>query len=152
MGCVFAVAMLAGALFTVAPAHAQINVRIDTQYLIPSGGTLFVGGSQSLDFRPGIFGLNVIQAAAPTGVSGAITITTPALDVSAGLTPINARVLDGGGLGRGLCDVSGGSSLSSSGRGGMPPTARGFLRDEDEAAMAALARALPVSSRLACRN
>jgi len=128
------------------------NVRIDTQYLIPSGGTLLVGGSQSLDFRPGIFGLNVIQAAAPTGVSGAITITTPALDVSAGLTPINARVLDGGGLGRGLCDVSGGSSLSSAGRGGMPSSARGFLRDEDEAEMAALARALPVSSRLACRN
>jgi large exoprotein involved in heme utilization and adhesion len=109
-----------------------------------------VGGSEPLQFQPGVFGYNVIQAAAPTGVSGTITITTPALDVSAGLTPLNAKVLDTGGLGRGLCD--GGSSLAQAGRGGLPPSARGLLRDEDTeaAALPTLAQLMPVSASIAC--
>jgi filamentous hemagglutinin family protein len=115
---------------TAAQDAAGGKVSIDVGFLIPSGNTLFVGGSEPLEFRPGVFGLNVIQAAAPTGVSGAIDITTPALDVSGGLIGLTAKVLDGGGLGRSLCDVTGGSSLALATSGSMPLAARDFMRSE----------------------
>lgn len=104
------------------------NVSIDVGALVPSGNSLFVGGAREIAFEPGVFGLNVIQAAAPTGVSGAINISTPALDVSSGLVGLSAKVIDAGGLGRSLCEMTGGSSLAQAGRGGMPPSARDFAR------------------------
>jgi filamentous hemagglutinin family protein len=137
---------------TAADNAAGGNVNINVAFLIPSGNTLFVGGAQPIDFRTGVFGLNVIQAAAPTGVSGAISITTPSLDVSAGLTALSARVLDDTGLGRSLCETSGGSALAQAGRGAMPPSARGFLRDEDPdfAAVAAAGQWVPLTTRITC--
>ena len=106
------------------------NVTIDVQTLVPSGNSLSVGGQTVFSFQPGVFGSNVIQAAAPTGVSGNIQITTPALDVSGTLSGLNAKVIDTGGLGRSLCQTSGGSSLAQTGRGGLPPSARDLLRFE----------------------
>jgi len=104
------------------------KVGIDVSMLVPSGGTLFVGGRTPLTFASGVFGLNVIQAAAPTGVSGTIQIASPVLDLSASLGGLNARVIDTGGLGRSPCQTTGGSSLAQPGRGGLPPSARGLLR------------------------
>jgi hypothetical protein len=85
-------------------------------------------------------------------VSGAISITTPSLDVSAGLTALSARVLDDTGLGRSLCETSGGSALAQAGRGAMPPSARGFLRAEDPdfAAVADAGRWVPLTARITC--
>lgn len=105
-------------------------VGIDVHLLLPSGNTLFVGGQTPYAFQSGISGFNVIQAAAPTGVSGAIHITSPALDISGSLGGLGAQVIDTGGLGRSPCQTSGGSSLAQTGRGGLPPSAGGLLRAE----------------------
>jgi hypothetical protein len=103
-------------------------VDINVQALIPSGNTLFVGGQTPFVFQPDVFGFNVIQAAAPTGVSGAIQITSPTLDISGSLRGLGGQVLDTGGLGRALCQSTGGSSLAQSGRGGLPPSSAGPIR------------------------
>jgi large exoprotein involved in heme utilization and adhesion len=108
------------------------KVGIDVQMLLTSGNTLFVGGQQPLSFAADVFGLNVIQAAAPTGVSGSIQMTSPVLDLSGSLSGLNAQLLETGGLGRSPCQSSGGSSLAQSGRGGLPPSARGLLRAEPQ--------------------
>jgi filamentous hemagglutinin family protein len=128
------------------------NVRIETGALIPAGNTVFVGGEQEIGFSPNVFGLNVIQAAAPTGVSGTVSITTPSLDVSAGLATLSARVLDDTGIGRSLCETTSGSALAQAGRGAMPMSSRGFLRAEDPdfAAVADAGRWVPLVTRIAC--
>ncbi|MFZ4625658.1 MAG: hypothetical protein ACOYNF_15660, partial [Rhodoferax sp.] len=102
-------------------------VNIDVQTLVASGNTLFVGGQTPYEFAPGVFGFNVVQAAAPTGVSGAIAITSPVLDVSGSLRGLDAQVLASGGLGRNPCQTTGGSSLVQIGRGGLPASGRGLL-------------------------
>lgn len=104
------------------------NVSIDTGVLIASGSLLFIGGLEPLAFHPGVFGLNVIQAAAPTGVSGAIELTSPVLDTSGALAGLGAPALDTSGIGRSPCRVAAGSSLAQRGRGGLAPSALGFQR------------------------
>lgn len=106
------------------------NVAINVNSLIPSGNSLLVGGSTPYQFQVGVPGFNVIQAAAPTGLSGAIQISTPALDISGSLSQLNAQMMDTGALARDLCNLSTGSSLTPVGRGGMPPLARDFIRPE----------------------
>ncbi|MES2150445.1 MAG: filamentous hemagglutinin N-terminal domain-containing protein [Pseudomonadota bacterium] len=111
-----------------AALHASgglVNVKVGL--LVASGSSLFVGGAQALQARAGVFGLNVIQAAAPDGVSGTIAITSPALDLSASLHGLNAQLIDTGGLGRNPCLRGSTSTLSVSGRGGLAPSARARL-------------------------
>lgn len=103
-------------------------VNIGTKTLLASGSTLFVGGPSVYKFTPGVFGFNVIQAAAPDGINGAIQITSPKLDLSGSLVGLSTEELNLGGLGRNPCDVSGGSSLVQLGYGGMPLSYRGLLR------------------------
>ena len=103
------------------------NVNINVDALVPSGSTLFVGGAAPFTFAPGVFGFNVIQAAAPTGVSGTIQISTPVLDIIGSISALPTEFLDSGGLGRSPCAIVGGSSLSQVGRGGMPPRAGDLL-------------------------
>ncbi len=122
-----------------------VNIGIKT--LLASGSTLFVGGQSAYDFTPGVFGFNVIQAAAPTGVSGAIDITSPVLDLSGSLGRLNAALMDDIALGRNPCQVSAGSSLAVAGRGGLPVAHRGLLRAE--AALAAPTSAMPAVAPLA---
>ncbi len=103
------------------------NVRIDVATLLPSGSTLFVGGQVPYRFAPGVYGFNVIQAAAPTGVSGTIEVSAPVLDVSGSLIGLSGKVLDSGGLGRNPCRTPGGNSFTLSGRGYYPVQAGGVL-------------------------
>jgi len=103
----------------------DVSIRVGT--LLPSGGTLFVGGATPYAFAPGVFGFNVIQAAAPDGVSGTIRISTPVLDITRSLSALPGGYLDTGGLGRSPCAIVGGSSLSQGGRGGLPPAAGDLL-------------------------
>jgi filamentous hemagglutinin family protein len=112
---------------TAAAAASGGDVNVEVASLLPSGSTLFVGGTTPYAFQPGVFGFNVIQAAAPTGVSGNIAISTPALDISGSLATLPAKFLDAGGPARSPCAIVGGSSLAQVGRGGMPLAAGGLL-------------------------
>ena len=112
---------------TAAASASGGNVNIDVQLLMPSGNSLFLGGSTVLPFLPGVFGYNVIQAAAPDGFSGTIAVTAPVLDISGSLTGLTARSINTGELGRSPCRLGAGSSLVQAGRGGFAPAARDFL-------------------------
>lgn len=103
------------------------NVVLTIRNLVPSGNTLFVGGQTAQVFRPDVFGFNVIQAAAPTGLSGVIQISAPTLDLAGVLSGLDAKRIDSGGLGRSPCQASEGSSFVQLGRGGFAPSARGLL-------------------------
>lgn len=108
-------------------------VNIDVKTLAASGNTLFVGGQSAYKFTNKVFGFNVIQAAAPTGVNGVISIANPLLDLSGSLARLNVQLLDATGLGRNPCQRTGGSSLAQSGRGGLPVSYRSPLSDESAA-------------------
>jgi hypothetical protein len=88
---------------------------------------VFIGGETPYAPAPGVFGFNVIQAAAPTGVSGEIRISTPAVDIIGSLSALPVNYLDEGGLARSPCAIAGGSSLSQVGRGGRVPAAGELL-------------------------
>lgn len=112
---------------TAADRAAGGDVRIDVRTLLPSGNALVVGGDAPYVFDPAQRRLNVIQAAAPTGVSGSIAISTPALDVSGSLALLNTQMLSGGELARSPCQGGSRGSLTQAGRGGFAPSARDFL-------------------------
>lgn len=117
---------------TAAPEASGGNVTIDVKALLSSGNTLFVGGQQPYRFTPDIFGFNVIQAAAPTGLSGTVNITSPSLDISGTLSGFAVKLLDTGGLGRNPCQIVAGNSFVQSGRGGFAPSARELLAPPPE--------------------
>jgi filamentous hemagglutinin family protein len=106
------------------------TVTINANTLLPAANTLFVGGSTPYAFRTGIAGFNVIQAAAPTGISGAIAISSPILDISGSLARLNTQMMDASALAPDLCRVGTGSSLTLVGHGGLPSSARDFIRPE----------------------
>ncbi|MCP5086858.1 MAG: filamentous hemagglutinin N-terminal domain-containing protein [Rhodobacteraceae bacterium] len=97
------------------------DIRINADALIASHDQLFIGGER-IDFQTG--GINVIQAAAPTGVSGRIDISTPQLDISGNLTGLGASLLDVAEIAHDPCATPGGrqSTLSSVGKGGLAET------------------------------
>ncbi len=103
------------------------NVTLAVGNLLPSGNILRVGGQTAYGFTPHVFGYNVIQAAAPTGVSGDIRISAPTLDLAGALSGLTARMVDSGGLGRSPCQASAGSAFVQTGRGGFAPSARDLL-------------------------
>jgi hypothetical protein len=117
-------------------------VRINVDTLVASGNTLLLGGNTAYTFRPDVPGFNVIQAAAPTGISGVVDVTSPVLDVTGSLRVLRGEVIDAGGLGRSLCQASGGSTLAQAGRGGLVPSSRGLLRAERDGS-AQIAAAVP---------
>lgn len=111
---------------TAASGASGGKVDIQTPALIPSGSSLFVGGNIPLQFQP-FSGLNVIQAAAPDGVSGTINMVTPQLNLNAMMTNLVIESFDSNALNRDMCSVSDSSSLMQSGRGAQPLRARDLL-------------------------
>ena len=110
---------------TAATAASGGNVNIQVNATIASGNQLVLGGApQKFDGS----GKNLIQAAAPDGVNGAIRLSSPQVDFSASLLNLNAQAYDLGDLASDLCRVGSGSSLSQVGRGGLLPGAAGLLR------------------------
>lgn len=96
------------------------NIRIDAKALIPSGDTLLLGGAQAIeDWRPGIFGYNIVQAASKAHASGVISSTAPQLNLSGILANLGASFMDVSSLSQGYCAAGTGSSLSYGGRGGI---------------------------------
>ncbi|NMQ07851.1 filamentous hemagglutinin N-terminal domain-containing protein [Candidatus Accumulibacter phosphatis] len=102
------------------------NVSITTQNLVASGNTLFLGGNTPYTYQSGVFGVNVIQAAAPTGISGTVQISTPKLDVTTSLVGLDTRLINAQ-VARRLCENARGSSLVPVGRGGLPPGGADYL-------------------------
>ena len=94
--------------------------------LVASGNTLFLGGNTPYTYQPGVFGFNVIQAAAPTGVSGTVQTSVPRLDVTSSLVALDTRLINAQ-VARRLCENARGSSLVPVGRGGLPPGGADFL-------------------------
>lgn len=102
-------------------------VSVSARNLIASGNSLLIGGDTAYVFQPGVFGYNVIQAAAPGGVSGSVQLSTPVLDIAGSLLGLDTRLLRNTQLARRLCESSAGSSLVPVGRGGLPHAADDFL-------------------------
>lgn len=113
---------------TLAPRARGGDVQVAVDLLVPDGSHVVLGGSRIEDFRPGVPGLNVIQAAAPEGLSGTLAVTLPQLNLSGSLAGLATPRIDFGPLGRDLCDVSGASSFSVQGRGALTEPAAGPLR------------------------
>ncbi|MBU4264330.1 MAG: filamentous hemagglutinin N-terminal domain-containing protein [Proteobacteria bacterium] len=98
------------------------DILIDADALIPSSGEVRVGGAERETFQRGSW-FNVIQAAAPDGVQGAISITTPELDISAALGSLSTRFAEPARLLTDPCAAMAGQAVSSlvqRGRGGIP--------------------------------
>ncbi len=60
-------------------------------FISPADQELRIGGQERETFQPGV---NVIQAAAPDGVSGAVQVTNPDLSLSSSLVTLNTSYLD----------------------------------------------------------
>jgi filamentous hemagglutinin family protein len=129
---------------TLAPRASGGEVTIDAQALIPSYASYVLGGS-SVTFDPTIAGLNVVQAAAPNGVSGILNVTVPTLDLGTSLLGLTGAPATPTALGRSLCSYRQGSSLSMAGRGGLPISARDplWVESEDDASDAPTHAAIP---------
>ncbi len=108
---------------TSAPQALGGDVTIDALAIVPSFGSYTLGGAL-VPFDPTVAGLNVVQAAAPAGVSGTLSVTLPDLDVQNSLARLAGEPATTIALGRGLCRFRPGSSLSLAGRGGLPVSAR----------------------------
>ncbi len=134
---------------TVAAKATGGNVSIDVAALVPSGSNLFVGGSTPYEFEPDVFGFNVIQAAAPTGLSGTVQITNPALNLSASLSVLAEKFLSDGNLGHDRCHGGAGSSLAEGGRGGFAPSARDLVRADPLASGSSVAQQGPKADLVA---
>jgi hypothetical protein len=106
------------------------NVAIDVQTFVPSGGSVIVGGTVPLVFRPEAANFNVVQAAAPDGVSGRIDVNSPVTDISGSLRGLSTEVVSFGALAKDLCRVGESSSFTPVGRGGLRATAAGMIRPE----------------------
>lgn len=113
---------------TTAPLARGGQVIIDAGLLLPDGNNVFVGGSRIQAVRTGVPGYNVIQAAAPDGVSGRLDVTLPQLDLSATLVGLSTRRVDLGGVGRDVCEVGTDSSFTTPGRGAPREPASAPLR------------------------
>jgi filamentous hemagglutinin family protein len=106
---------------TAAPVSRGGDIFIDTEVLIASRGLLEVGGTERLEFQPGSE-RNVIQAAAPGGEQGTITITSPELDISGTLVMLSTPFADAPRLISDPCTVVAGQaaiSLIQHGKGGI---------------------------------
>ena len=88
-------------------------------------------------FDPTLSRINVIQAAAPDGVSGTVNVNAPVFDVAGSLRGLSAELIGVGALAKDLCQAGAGSSLTPIGRGGWRPAATGMIRPERAARLAA---------------
>ncbi|MFZ2725727.1 MAG: filamentous hemagglutinin N-terminal domain-containing protein [Methylococcaceae bacterium] len=103
-------------------AHGGL-INIDVNALIPSGNQLSSGGNIPYLFAQGQFGDNVIQASAPNGLNGVVTINAPQLNLSGVLTNLSLIRANTDKLSEDFCATNKESSLTKLGRGGLLPKA-----------------------------
>jgi filamentous hemagglutinin family protein len=97
------------------------DIALAVGALLSSHGSVRVGGDLPLAFDPAARGVNVVQAAAPTGLSGTVQITAPQLDPAGALLVLASSLLPEQPLGKSPCQGAAGSSLALVGRGSLPP-------------------------------
>lgn len=117
---------------TSAPQALGGDITIIAPILIPSFQS-FIRGGALVGFEEDVAGLNVVQAAAPEGVSGTLTLTLPDLNVQNSLARLAGTPAAPIALGRDPCRYRPGSSLLLVGRGGLPAASDAPLwADADE--------------------
>ena len=94
------------------------DITIDADFLIVSNQSLVSGGEERLAYTPNS-GINVIQAAAPDGVSGDVNIGALEFDLSDELASIGAEVLQLDNLDNNPCNTGNSSTLADTGKGGL---------------------------------
>ena len=102
------------------------DIFIDVDSLISSGSQLNIGALEPIEWKPGSFGLNIIQAAAPNGISGLIQTTTPILNLSGTLANLGASKFDKTPLETNNCSLNQTSNFILARNGGLLPKARDF--------------------------
>ncbi|WAK00538.1 two-partner secretion domain-containing protein [Methylobacter sp. YRD-M1] len=100
------------------------NIKLNIKGLIPSGQSLFKGRITETLWKPDEFGLNVIEAVAPNGISGLVQSTAPQLDLSGVLSNLGMPQFDVHAISQDYCSLGAGSSLIRQGKGGLPPHSR----------------------------
>ncbi len=95
------------------------NIALNLSDLLSSGDTLIEGGAP-VAWNPAMTGLNLIQAASQAGVSGALNVTAPQLNLSGVLANPGGPQFDTGLISQDFCDLGEGSSLTRLGHGGLP--------------------------------
>lgn len=113
---------------TVAERGTGGTVTIDVKQLVPDGNNVFVGGTRIASFRPNTPGFNVIQAAAPNGLSGTLDVTRPELNLAGTLVSLSTARIDFGLLSRDQCQIGFDSSFTPLGYGALPATVADPLR------------------------
>jgi len=132
---------------TTAPNASGGDVFISADALVPSFESYVLGGS-IVSFNSATLGQNVVQAAAPDGVSGTLDVTVPSLDLGNALLGLTGTPSTPIALSRSLCTYRRGSSLSIAGRGGLPVSYRDPLWiDLEEGDSGEAAGAAPTADR-----
>jgi filamentous hemagglutinin family protein len=108
---------------TAAQGASGGDIYINTPVLLMRADHLLLaGGNERYHFQPGL-GVSVIQAAAPDGVSGDITLDIPEVDLAASMVPMEASFTRLPEIGENPCDLAAGetpSSLTWRGGGALP--------------------------------
>ncbi|MFM8331811.1 MAG: filamentous hemagglutinin N-terminal domain-containing protein, partial [Candidatus Methylumidiphilus sp.] len=103
---------------TAAPRATGGNIHLRVDGLIPSGGSLLLGGDEIVESARGQFGRNIIQAAAPNGIGGILDLGGLQLDLNSAISKLHTAPLDVSSLLPDYCRLGVGSSFTRAGRGG----------------------------------
>jgi filamentous hemagglutinin family protein len=96
------------------------KINLNAKQLVVSSANLQKGGNTPLAFIPNS-GNNVIQAAAPDGINGNITISAPQLNIVGALAGLNTPQLDLNRVGHDPCSSTARhSTIKNLGKGGVP--------------------------------
>jgi hypothetical protein len=101
------------------------DIKVSAKQFIASRGVVEVGGQERLSFTVDS-GVNVIQAAAPDGVSGQVTVSNVELNITGQLKPLQSGFSSRQTISDNPCRVARGQALSSllvTGKGGLPVNA-----------------------------
>lgn len=106
------------------------RVLVDVAQVVPGGNQLFLGGDQPFSFADAVGdeSFNVIQAAAPTGISGEIRVGGGVLDVAGSLVELRLPSIDLGAYARDPCSAGRRNTFAVAGRRDRPPGPADFQR------------------------
>ena len=101
------------------------DIDLTLRQLVTNGAQLTLGGKLPASFTVNS-GENVVQAAAPDGIDGAIEVSAPQLNITGGLIRLSVPTLTIERLGQDPCSaVIRGNTLKNLGRGGVPEFHKG---------------------------